>query len=134
MYWTGGSCLGLLVKDNKDIRYMYERVRMHNNFNEYENEDDYLEYYLGGKRMWDDSYEGCWFRPFKGESCYIDQDFPVFFFECAKLSGYINIIKHGFYKSESEVVDEFKESLGAYLPDDFDYNAAIGEMSFAVYG
>lgn len=34
------------------------------------------------------------------------------------------------YGSEDEIIKEFKEKLGKFLPDDFDYKAHIGELSW----
>lgn len=37
------------------------------------------------------------------------------------------------YNSYEDFVQEFKDAVGAYLPDDFDWNAHLGYMSYACY-
>ena len=37
-------------------------------------------------------------------------------------------IKEGFYSSKEELINEFRDKLGRYLPEDFDYETEIGDV------
>lgn len=42
-----------------------------------------------------------------------------------------SVLKGGFYNNADELVAEYKSKLQRYLPDDFDWLAAIGEVDYA---
>lgn len=66
---------------------------------------------------------GGWFRE-ETESLLVYAD---------KCSAACRILKDGFYSSKDELVDEFKKKVGDYLPEDFDFEHYIGDVSYALF-
>lgn len=44
-----------------------------------------------------------------------------------------NVLRGDFYKSKDELVQEFKDKLSRYLPEDFDWLANIGDLDYAIF-
>lgn len=43
-----------------------------------------------------------------------------------------SVLRGDFYKSKDELVQEFKDKLSRYLPEDFDWLANIGDLDYAI--
>lgn len=43
------------------------------------------------------------------------------------------ILNGNSYKSTDDIIEEFKEKLATYLPDDFNWKSHIGFIEFAVF-
>lgn len=48
---------------------------------------------------------------------------------CAK-----TVLRGDFYKSKDELVQEFKDKLEKYVPENFDWTANIGDLDYAIFG
>ena len=43
-----------------------------------------------------------------------------------------NVLEGKYYSSKEELILEFKDKVGRYLPEDFDYEGSIGDVEYAV--
>ena len=58
---------------------------------------------------------------------------PFILVRCEKYLTTKDVIKNGFYKSTDEIVEEFRRKLHRYLPEDFDYEGSIGDITYAIW-
>lgn len=88
--------------------------------------------------MYEDEMSGGIFYPFEcDERCGEDDCFElygdyygIFFTDKSTL---LQEIFKGSYHSMDEIIDEFKEKLEDYLPKDFNWEAHIGFIQYAIY-
>lgn len=89
-----------------------------------------------------DEYSGGVFYPidtsaneeFKGQRIPyfdVDDDSEIMYTRFSTLS--IDLLKDKHYTSTDDIINEFKDAIGAYLPDDFDWEKHVGVFSCAVY-
>lgn len=156
MYWSGNCISGLLL-EGKDIDHFVKKYIEINpwefkHFAPHERESEMYDWLNcneqfkyacdgGGNFFYaqmysEDHFEGLYFLPAKRElevgqiSLYNN---PVVFIEAKKPLISKFILSGSYYGSYEEMEDEFREKLGAYLPTDFDYENAIGDLSYACY-
>lgn len=83
-----------------------------------------------GFRLWPYRVDG------KKNSKYETVDIPmtdIYFLEADRQLDGINCFDERPYKSYEAFVQEFKDKLSAYLPEDFDWDAHIGIYSYACF-
>lgn len=89
-----------------------------------------------------DEYSGGVFYPidtsaneeFKGQRIPyfdVDDDSEIMYTRFSTLS--IDLLKDKHYTSTDDIINEFKDAIGAYLPDDFDWEKHVGVFMCAVY-
>ena len=89
--------------------------------------------------LYEDDMSGGIFYPFEcDERCGEDDCFElygdyygIFFTDKSTLP---QEIFKGTYSSMDEIIDEFKEKLEDYLPEDFNWKTHIGFIQYAIYG
>lgn len=60
----------------------------------------------------------------------LDMPFVLVEADKALLTKYV--LEGKYYKNKEELVQEFKDKLGKYLPEDFDYESSIGDVEYAI--
>lgn len=75
-------------------------------------------------------YPTVYIQPLKGDYQEIN-DYPVIVY-ADKPSVTKRILEGDFYKSKQELVDEFKDKLSKYLPENFDYEGSIADIEYAL--
>lgn len=61
----------------------------------------------------------------------VDDDSEIMYTKFSTLS--IDLLKAKHYTSTDDIVNEFKDAIGAYLPDDFDWEKHVGVFTCAAY-
>lgn len=61
----------------------------------------------------------------------VDDDSEIMYTRFSTLS--IDLLKDKHYTSTDDIINEFKDAIGAYLPDNFDWEKHVGVFSCAVY-
>ena len=79
----------------------------------------------------DDTYDGCYLNTKNDTKRLWGGDFILV--SADKWLTTRAIIEGGYYTSWEEIVEEFKNKLGAYLPSDFDYENSIGDVDYACF-
>ena len=87
----------------------------------------------------EDQYDGALFVPMeKDERCGKDKCFTfrkndaIIIWSDKSMMPW-EILNGNSYKSTDEIIEEFKEKLAVYLPDDFNWKSHIGFIEFAVF-
>lgn len=130
-----------LVFDEDELKGMCEKA--FNDFNEHEFDDDPMGY---AYRLWEERGIIDVESEFSGDSSSLlfsdesDQMYemfskayysePLYYFMLRKQP---NLFRAA-YSSMDDVVDELKESLGKYLPENYDYKNKICHVSGSYYG
>lgn len=78
----------------------------------------------------DSELSGLTILPINGGGWFNMETKSLFIYAGKNTSAY-QLFEHGFYSSKEEVVDEFKQKVGDYLPKDFNYEHYIGDVSYA---
>ena len=156
MYWSGDMLLGCIIQGD-DIDY-FKREYIKLNPEEFENvepeviEDQLNEWltcneafnYADGdlKKTFsaqlytEDNYEGLYFIsacPGTNINEQLEWRKPVIFVSAEKSIYSRGVLNGNFYHSYQELEDEFKEKIGKYLPKDFEWKSAIGDLSFVCF-
>ena len=89
---------------------------------------------------WDnDQYDGALFIPMEkdercGEdNCFTFRESDAILIWATKSIMPWEILNGNSYKSNDEIIDDFKDRLSAYLPDDFNWKTHIGFIEYAAY-
>lgn len=158
-YWAGYSGVGLVLREPEYVRFLKEYSKKHSLsetfFDEYCKEQSINEHGFvrtnGEKNFFvteisTDCCEGMYFKPFiyngepntydkrglniidyrwSDENCYV-------FFSDKNMEGYNAFIEKP-YASYDAFVQEFKDKLSGYLPDDFEWDEHLGNFAYACY-
>lgn len=156
MYWSGDMLLGCVIQGD-DIDY-FKKKYIELNPEEFENIepeevnseiDEWLFCneafnYADGDRSrtfnaqyyTEDNFEGLYFIsacPTTNINEQLEWRQTVLFVGAEKSIYTRGVLKGEFYQSYQELEDEFKEKIGKYLPEDFDWKKSIGDFSFACF-
>ena len=141
MHWEGyGETGPLLTGENyKNFVDAYDKAHPDDTFEDLTEEDSnpFLLYpdsdkTFGATTLDDDSFEGLSILPVSGGGWYPDY-LPALLIYADKSSAAVQIFEHGFYSSADEMISEFKAKCGSYLPEDFDYERYIGDITYALF-
>lgn len=158
MFWSGDMILGCMIR-GEDISYfknkyielnpdqfkVIEDTSVENLSREdaLENLDDWIycnEELTNGEKSFyaqyftNDTFDGVFFQPANPDSTdYYQVTETIIFVQADKWLSTRCIFKEGFYNSFDELKKEFKEKIGRYLPDDFDYDKNIGDLNYACF-
>lgn len=78
-------------------------------------------------------YPTLYFMPIADALEYRSEE-PDLIFVQANFGCYAKAVLRGdFYKSKEELVQEMKDKLSRYLPEDFDWEANIGDLDYAIF-
>lgn len=138
MFWSGYSGVGLAIVDPDDISYMQQMMIKSNNVEDWEDWmeyefEEYIQDTYGAICISNNSFEGCYFNGLAGRGEYLDEYFPVYFFFADKQPILRSLFSTGFYSSKEEIIKEFQIKLGNYLPHNFEWENAIGEIQYACF-
>jgi len=153
MHTTGSSELGLIITGDNIDRFVSEYIRQNlEEFKEIAAEDMMYEMYeyldcnesftscgrrenFCARTVGDDwYYPEIYFLSIADDSEYSLLEYLPFIFVPAD-KGCIakNILNGKFYGTKEELIEEFREKVGSYLPEDFDYESSIGDMDYAIF-
>lgn len=80
----------------------------------------------------DPYYPTAYFMPVSDLQDYQTVELPLICVYADKDCFTKSILNGGFYRNKDELVTEFKSKLGNYLPEDFDWEANIGDLEYAI--
>lgn len=85
----------------------------------------------------EDEYSGGMFYPISKlnnkEQTYTNVENNSVLIYSSKSTNPLNILSNKSYKSLDELIQDYKDTVGDYLPDDFDWDSHIGFFQCAVY-
>lgn len=143
----GGVLTGLIIEGDFMESFVNSYTAQHPNEFEGDPEDD----------MWDRLHMNDGFTPSEGnkpfyaewysDDPYYDTvafirvsdadrsevDLPFILVSTDKWLATYNILEGKYYETLDELVTEFRRKVGSYLPDDFDYEANIGDIEYAIF-
>jgi hypothetical protein len=141
MHWEGYSETGLLVAGNDYESFIeaYNSAHPDNTYEDLVEDNPNLRLLypdsdetFGAAILDDYSFEGLSILPLS-EGGWYPAELPALLIYADKSSAATQIFKHGFYSSADEMVEEFKAKCSSYLPEDFDYESFIGDITYALY-
>ena len=138
MHWEGYSEFGLLISGEALDHFIKKYNQAHPDNDELEDASEieayekmdgckrpFMSVYLGS------DFEGISLLPISGRGWFPESEGLLVLAE--KTNSANQILKHGFYSSEEEICEEFRDKVGDYLPADFDYGRYIGDVTYALY-
>ena len=144
MHWEGYSELGLVLNgDDLDI-FKENYLKKHKDLSDDEFEDmlcereDFLYSDGSGRKfstlyLTEDCIEGATLLPVTDQGGWWLQELPTVIILAANSNAAINVFRCGFYKNREELIEEMKEKVGGYLPDDFRYDSHTGDITYACF-
>ena len=137
MRLEGNSEFGLLIPDKELAEFIqkYNHAHPEDAFEDVSDLDAY-DTLIGCEKPFmvlylNSDYAGIDILPINGGGWYPAGEGLLIFAE--KSTAANQLLKHGFYGSAEEICEEFKVKVGAYLPQDFEYESHIGDITYAVY-
>lgn len=81
----------------------------------------------------DPYYPTVYFMPISGKLEYQTVDLPLICVPADKGCFAKAVFQGNFYQSREELLSEMRDKLRQYLPDDFDWEACIGDLDYALF-
>ena len=142
MHWEGYSELGLiLTEENLDV-FRENYLKAHTDISE----DDFEDMLFDREQfvskddtktfdllyLTDDCIEGVTLLSLNGNGWW-RQELPAVIVLSSIGDSAWSIFENGFYESKKDLIAEIKSKVGGYLPEDFDYDECIGNVTYACY-
>ena len=148
MYWSGYEVLGcVIMRENLEYfkeKYLQYCIENTSDFNDMEREEQmellnewivYNDCYkLDVIYINEEQFEGVNMQPLDNSWVEIyEGDMPFIIVAAEKQPYTRGILKNGFYANSNEIIAEFKDKIGKFLPPNFDFAANIGDVSYACF-
>lgn len=136
-YWAGYEELGLLIPKDEVDGFITAYNKAHPE-DEIEDVYEISQETLDGCRAkftclyLSEDMDGLTILPLNGGGWFREETESLLIY-AGYSSAACQIFKNGFYKNKEELVKEFKNKVGDYLPEDFDYERYIGDVSYALF-